>query len=62
MRYGTKIAEWMRTTKGRGAHRRILSAFRAGKVKLLVGTQLIAKRMTFPASRWPRWWGSTTSC
>ena len=36
------------TTKGRGAHQRILSSFRAGESQVLVGTQLVAKGHDFP--------------
>ncbi len=36
------------TTTRRGAHGRILSAFRAGRIDILVGTQMIAKGLDFP--------------
>ena len=36
------------TTQGRGAHQRILAAFRAGESQVLVGTQLVAKGHDFP--------------
>jgi primosomal protein N' (replication factor Y) len=39
------------TTRGRGAHHRILSAFRAGEQQILVGTQLVAKGHDFPGVR-----------
>ena len=36
------------TTRTRGAHQRILAAFRAGESQVLVGTQLVAKGHDFP--------------
>ena len=46
---GVKIARMdADTTQGRGAHQRILSAFRAGESQVLVGTQLVAKGHDFP--------------
>ena len=36
------------SVRGRGAHARVLDAFRAGRVKILVGTQMIAKGLDFP--------------
>ena len=39
------------TTRSRGSHQRILSAFRAGEHQILVGTQLVAKGHDFPGVR-----------
>lgn len=36
------------TTRRKGAHRAILGAFRAGRIDILVGTQMIAKGLDFP--------------
>lgn len=36
------------TTRGKDAHRHILGDFRAGKIDILVGTQMIAKGLHFP--------------
>ena len=36
------------TMQGHGSHERALAAFRAGKVKILLGTQMIAKGLDFP--------------
>jgi len=36
------------TMQGRGAHEKALSVFRAGKVRILLGTQMIAKGLDFP--------------
>ncbi|MCE5301636.1 MAG: primosomal protein N' [Planctomycetaceae bacterium] len=36
------------TMKAHGSHERALSAFRAGKVQILLGTQMIAKGLDFP--------------
>ncbi len=36
------------TMQGRGAHDRAFAAFRAGEVKVLLGTQMIAKGLDFP--------------
>jgi len=36
------------TTSRRGAHRRILDAFKKGEIDILIGTQMIAKGLDFP--------------
>ena len=36
------------TMRGRGAHHRTLDAFKKGEVKILLGTQMIAKGLDFP--------------
>ena len=36
------------TTSRRGAHRRILDAFKNGEIDILIGTQMIAKGLDFP--------------
>jgi primosomal protein N' (replication factor Y) (superfamily II helicase) len=36
------------TTRKKGAHQRILSAFAAGEAQILIGTQMIAKGLDFP--------------
>lgn len=38
----------MDTTSGKNSHDKILSAFRKGKAKILIGTQMIAKGLDFP--------------
>lgn len=38
----------MDTTSAKGAHERILGAFRRGETRVLVGTQMIAKGLDFP--------------
>jgi len=46
---GVKIARMdADTTQGKGAHQRILAAFRAQESQVLVGTQLVAKGHDFP--------------
>ncbi len=36
------------SVRGRGAHERVLDAFHAGRVRILVGTKMIAKGLDFP--------------
>jgi primosomal protein N' (replication factor Y) len=46
---GVKLARLdVDTTRKKGAHERILSAFRQGKSQILVGTQMVAKGLDFP--------------
>ena len=47
---GTRIERFDRdTTRARGSHARTLDAFRRGEIRVLVGTQMIAKGHDFPA-------------
>ncbi|WP_322795906.1 replication restart helicase PriA, partial [Tepidiforma sp.] len=49
---GARVRRWdSDTARGKGAHERLLAELEAGKVDILVGTQMLAKGLDLPAMR-----------
>jgi primosomal protein N' (replication factor Y) len=49
------------TAAGRGATERVLRRLRDGELDVLIGTQMVAKDTTSPASAWSAWWRRTSA-